>query len=187
LLLKPNINTVQYQDTMTNYKQKLNAITVFIFDVDGVLTTGDVYLIQDQMVRVFNSRDGYAIQYASKMGFKIFVITGGSNIAVHDRLIELGVTEVHLRASNKVEVYKDIQSRFGFSHEQVLYMGDDIPDYRVMQLVGVATCPQDAAVEIKALADYQSPYLGGKHCVRDVIEQTMRVQGRWFTEDAHQW
>jgi 3-deoxy-D-manno-octulosonate 8-phosphate phosphatase (KDO 8-P phosphatase) len=84
-------------------------------------------------------------------------------------------------------VYQELKEKYGFTDEQVLYMGDDIPDYRVMELVGVSTCPQDAAVEIKALVDYQSPYNGGKHCVRDVIEQTLRVQGKWFTEEAHHW
>ena len=172
---------------MTNYKQKLNNIKVFIFDVDGVLTTGDVYLIGDEMVRVFNSRDAYAIQHAAKSGYPVFIITGGSNESVQGRLLDLGVTEVRLRASNKTVVYQELKEKYGFTDEQVLYMGDDIPDYRVMELVGVSTCPQDAAVEIKALVDYQSPYNGGKHCVRDVIEQTLRVQGKWFTEEAHHW
>ena len=139
------------------------------------------------MVRVFNSRDGYALQYASKLGYKIFVITGGSNPSVRDRLLDLGVTDVRLRSSNKVDVYHELKKQYNFTDDEVLYMGDDIPDYRVMELVGVSTCPQDAAVEIKALADYQSPYDGGKHCVRDVIEQTLRVQGKWFSEEAHQW
>lgn len=172
---------------MTNYKQKLNDIQVFIFDVDGVLTSGEVYLMGDQMVRAFNSRDGYALQYAAKLGYQIFIITGGSNAAVRDRLLDLGVTEVRLRAANKLDVYNELQKHYGFEDGHVLYMGDDIPDYRVMERVGVSTCPQDAAVEIKAMADYQSPYNGGKHCVRDVIEQTLRVQGKWFTEDAHHW
>ena len=172
---------------MTNYKQKLNKIKVFIFDVDGVLTNGDVYLIGEEMVRVFNSRDGYAIQHAAKSGYTIFVITGGRNEAVQNRLLELGVTEVRLRASNKVLVYQDLKDKYAFTDEQVLYMGDDIPDYRVMELVGVSTCPQDAAEEIKALVDYQSPYDGGRYCVRDVIEQTLRVQGNWLTEAAHHW
>ena len=172
---------------MTNYKQKLNNTKVFIFDVDGVLTTGDVYLIGEEMVRVFNSRDAYAIQHAAKMGYSVFVITGGRNESVQNRLLDLGVTEVRLQASNKVTVYQELKEKYGFTDEQVLYMGDDIPDYRVMELVGVSTCPQDAAVEIKALVDYQSPYKGGQHCVRDVIEQTLRVQGNWFTEAAHHW
>jgi 3-deoxy-D-manno-octulosonate 8-phosphate phosphatase (KDO 8-P phosphatase) len=172
---------------MTNYKQKLNQIKVFIFDVDGVLTTGDVYLIGNEMVRVFNSRDGYALQYASKLGYQIFAITGGGSSAVRDRLLDLGLKEVCLRASNKIEAYQELKAKHGFSDEHVLYMGDDIPDYQVMQVVGVSTCPQNAAIEIKSLVDYQSPYDGGKHCVRDVIEQTLRVQNKWFTDEAHHW
>ncbi len=172
---------------MVNYKQKLNDVRVFIFDVDGVLTTGDVYLIQDQMVRVFNSKDGYAMQFAAKLGYKIFVITGGSNPQVRERLLDLGVLEVRLKSSDKVQVYEDLKSQYGFSDSQVLYMGDDIPDYKVMEMVGVSACPQDAAVEIKAMADYQSPYNGGRHCVRDVIEQTLRVHGVWFNDEAHHW
>ncbi len=154
---------------MDNYKQRLGIIKVFIFDVDGVLTNGDVYMIDDQLVRVFNSRDAYAIQYAIKNGYKIFVITGGRNKAVKERLEDLGVTEVRMQASNKIKVYDELREQYGFSDAQVLYMGDDIPDYQVMEVVGVSACPQDAAVEIKAMADYQSPYNGGRHCVRDVI------------------
>ena len=172
---------------MDNYKQRLGIIKVFIFDVDGVLTNGDVYMIDDQLVRVFNSRDAYAIQYAIKNGYKIFVITGGRNKAVKERLEDLGVTEVRMQASNKIKVYDELREQYGFSDAQVLYMGDDIPDYQVMEVVGVSACPQDAAVEIKAMADYQSPYNGGRHCVRDVIEQTLRVKGVWFNDKAHLW
>jgi 3-deoxy-D-manno-octulosonate 8-phosphate phosphatase (KDO 8-P phosphatase) len=172
---------------MENYKQKLRNIKVFIFDVDGVLTNGDVYMIDEQLVRVFNSRDAYAIQYAVKNGYKIFVITGGRNKAVKERLTDLGVTEVRMQASNKLKVYDELRTQYGFSDAQVLYMGDDIPDHEVMEIVGVSACPQDAAVEIKALSDYQSPFNGGRHCVRDVIEQTLRVQGVWFNDKAHLW
>ena len=140
---------------MDNYKQRLGIIKVFIFDVDGVLTNGDVYMIDDQLVRVFNSRDAYAIQYAIKNGYKIFVITGGRNKAVKERLEDLGVTEVRMQASNKIKVYDELREQYGFSDAQVLYMGDDIPDYQVIEVVGVSACPQDAAVEIKAMADYQ--------------------------------
>ncbi len=172
---------------MDNYKQRLGIIKVFIFDVDGVLTNGDVYMIDDQLVRVFNSRDAYAIQYAVKNGYKVFVITGGRNKAVKERLQDLGVTEVRMQASNKIKVYDELREQYGFSDAQVLYMGDDIPDHQVMEVVGVSACPQDAAVEIKAIADYQSPYNGGRHCVRDVIEQALRVQGVWFNDKAHLW
>lgn len=170
-----------------SYKQLLHKITTFMFDVDGVFTNGDVILMEHDIVRVLNSRDGYAVQYAAKMGYRILIVTGGSSVQVEKRLMNLGATEVRLSSSDKLKVYQDLQKKYGFQDDEVLYMGDDIPDYRVMERAGVATCPQDAAVEIKAISDYQSPYNGGRYCVRDVIEQTLRVQGKWFNEEAHHW
>lgn len=172
---------------MTSYKEKLTQITTFIFDVDGVLTDGSVMLFKDEVIRTLNSRDGYALQFAAKSGYKIFIITGGNSPSVKDRLLNLGVTEVRLSAKNKVDVYRELQAIHGFADGEALYMGDDIPDYQVMQKVGVATCPQNASVEIKEIADYQSPINGGSGCARDVIEQTMRVQGKWFSESAFEW
>jgi 3-deoxy-D-manno-octulosonate 8-phosphate phosphatase (KDO 8-P phosphatase) len=170
-----------------SYKQKLTKIKTFIFDVDGVLTDGGVYLFQDEVVRMLNSKDGYAIQYAAKLNYDIFVITGGNSVPVKDRLLGLGVKEVFLQSKNKKEVYEKLKNAYDLKDEEILYMGDDIPDFSVMELAGVAACPQDAAVEIKEIADYQSPYNGGKHCVRDVIEQTLRVQGKWFGEKSLEW
>ena len=172
---------------MISYKEKLPAITTFIFDVDGVLTNGEILLMKEDFVRSLNSRDGYALQYAAKQGYQIFVITGGSSQVVKERLLGLGITEVHLKSHNKLAIYNDLKAKYGFTDEQVLYMGDDIPDYEVLKQVGVSTCPQDAAVEIKEITDYQSPYAGGKHCVRDVIEQTLRVQKKWFLKSAFEW
>ncbi len=165
----------------------MNKISTFMFDVDGVLTNGDVLLMQDQIIRTLNSRDAYAIQYAVKMGFKIIIVTGGNSLDVKDRLLELGVHEVHLSSFNKLSVYNSIKNEHKLVDEEILYMGDDIPDYQVMSEVGLATCPQDAAVEIKNISHYQSPFNGGRHCVRDVIEQTLRVQNKWFTPEAFEW
>lgn len=172
---------------MISYKERLNHITTFMFDVDGVLTNGDVILFQNELVRTLNSRDGYAMQYASKMGYKIIVVTGGNSVQVKDRLLGMGVEEVHLSSVNKLRVYNDIKQRHNLNDEEILYMGDDIPDYEVMTVAGVAACPQDAAIEIKQISHYQSPYNGGRHCVRDVIEQTLRVQHKWFSESAFEW
>lgn len=172
---------------MKSYKEKLPNINTFIFDVDGVMTNGDVLLFRDEYVRILSSRDGYALQYANKMGYRILVITGGKSERLRERLLNLGVTEVRLGSSNKVTVYEELKEKYKFTDDSVLYMGDDIPDYEVMKRVGVSACPQDAAVEIKHISDYQSPFLGGKHCVRDVIEQTLRVQDKWFKEEAHEW
>ena len=170
-----------------SYKEKLAQITTFIFDVDGVLTDGNVFLLKNEIVRVLNSRDGYALQHARKQGYNIFVITGGSSEEVAKRLLDLGVTEVKLKSSNKIKVYEELQQKYEFSDAEVLYMGDDIPDYKVLQRVGLSTCPQNAAVEVKQICDYQSPYDGGKYCVRDVIEQTLRVQKKWFNSDCIEW
>jgi len=172
---------------MTSFKARLNPITTFIFDVDGVLTTGDVILYSDEIIRILNSKDSYVMQLAIKLGYKIFIITGGSSQEVKNRLLELGVNEVYLKSSNKLAVYEDIKRAHKLSNEEILYMGDDIPDYEVLQKVGLATCPQDAAADIKRICHYQSPYLGGKGCVRDVIEQTLRVHEKWMGEGALYW
>ena len=172
---------------MISYKEKLPAITTFIFDVDGVLTTGEVILMDGKVIRTLNSKDGYAMQYAIKMGYRILIITGGNSVDVKERLLGLGVQEVFLSSHKKTEVYASCKEQYGFEDHEVLYMGDDIPDYHVMKIVGVATCPHDSAMEIRHISHYQSPVLGGKGCVRDIIEQTLRVQGKWFSEKAFEW
>ncbi len=172
---------------MKSYKKRLNDITTFIFDVDGVLTDGSISLLKNEMVRNLNSRDGYAIQYASKMGYRIFIITGGNSKQVEITLSNLGVTEIYMKSYNKLKVYNEIKSKYNIKDINVVYMGDDIPDYKVMQIVGLSACPQDAATEIKEVSHYQSPFKGGRHCVRDIIEQVLRVQKKWFTESAFEW
>ena len=159
----------------------------FIFDVDGVLTDGKVYFLENEIMRALNSKDGYALQYACKMGYQIFIITGGYSEDLKRRLLELGIKEVHLRSSNKLKVYQELKSKYNISDKQVLYMGDDIPDIPVLKEVGVSSCPQDAAIDVKANVDYQSPYDGGKACVRDVIEQTLRLHNKWFDKDSFKW
>jgi 3-deoxy-D-manno-octulosonate 8-phosphate phosphatase (KDO 8-P phosphatase) len=172
---------------MKSYKENLPNITTFVFDVDGVFTDGSVMLLNDEVVRTLSSRDGYAVQYASKLGYRILIVTGGNSEAVKVRLENLGATEVCLQSKNKMKVYERLKKDYGFHDGEVLYMGDDIPDYQVMEQVLVATCPQDAAVEIKAISHYQSPIVGGRGCVRDVIEQTLRSQGKWFSDTAFEW
>lgn len=172
---------------MISYKERLPKVTTFIFDVDGVLTNGEVMLVNGSVIRSLNSKDGYAMQYAIRKGYRILIITGGSSQDVKDRLEALGVQKVALRSDNKLKVYESLKAEYHFSDEQVLYMGDDIPDIPVLEQVGVSTCPQDAAVEVKALCHYQSPLNGGRACARDVIEQVMRVQGTWLNADAYHW
>ena len=172
---------------MLSYKQRLNDITTFIFDVDGVFTDCKVYLINDEIVRALNAKDGYAVQYAVKMGYKIFCITGGSSPEVKKRLICLGVHDVYLGAHNKLARYEQIKKENNLTDAEIAYMGDDIPDIPVLRIAGISACPQDAVSDVKANVHYQSPYLGGKTCVRDLIEQTLRCQNKWLTALAYEW
>ena len=168
-----------------NYKAKLKDITTFIFDVDGVLTDGKVYLLKEEVVRALNSKDGYALQYASKNYYDIFIITGGYSEDLKKRLIDLGIKDVFLRSSKKIDVYNGIKEKYSIEDKQVLYMGDDIPDIPVLKIAGVSCCPQDAAIDVKEIVDYHSPLDGGKGCVREIIEQTLRVQGTWLNDKAY--
>ncbi|MCH7535523.1 MAG: HAD hydrolase-like protein [Bacteroidetes bacterium] len=162
------------------FKQKLNNVKAFVLDVDGVLTNGDVLILNNgEFARTMSTRDGFAMMLAKKKGYEICVITAGQSEAVRDRMERLGVTDVHIDVTNKVEVLKNFIRDKELDAEQVLYMGDDLPDYRAIQIAGVKTCPADAAEDIKALCDYISDMKGGQGCVRDVIEQTLRLHGNW--------
>jgi len=171
-----------------NYKTKLKDITTFVFDVDGVLNDGIVHLHPSgEMVRTMSTRDGYALQLAVKKGYNVCIITGGNSEMVKDRMEYLGVQDVYLRASDKLPILTKYLEDKGVSFDQVLYMGDDIPDYPCIEKVAVGTCPKDAAVEIRDIANYISHVDGGRGCVRDVIEQTLRMQGDWFDKDSFAW
>ena len=164
-----------------SYKELMNEITTFILDVDGVLTDGTIHVTETgEMLRNMNIRDGYAMKAAVENGYTVCIISGGSNEGVRVRLRNLGITDIHLGVSDKVETFKEFIDIYNIKPEQVLYMGDDIPDLHVMKLVGLPTCPQNAAPEIKAISKYISHKDGGKGCVRDVIEQVMKVQHKWM-------
>jgi 3-deoxy-D-manno-octulosonate 8-phosphate phosphatase (KDO 8-P phosphatase) len=164
-----------------SYKEIMNDITTFIFDVDGVLTDGSVFVSNEgEMLRTMNIRDGYAMKAAIESGYNVCIISGGSNEGVRVRLQNLGITDIHLGTPDKVKTLKEYTDIYRINPEQVLYMGDDIPDYHVMKLVGLPTCPQDASPEIKTISRYISHKNGGKGAVRDVIEQVMKVQGKWM-------
>ncbi len=163
-----------------SYKEYLKHITTFLFDVDGVLTDGTIALTTSgEMLRTMHTKDGFAMKTALLAGYKICVISGGSNEGVRLRLKGLGVTDVYLGSHDKIEQFKEYLDSNSIKAENVLYMGDDIPDYPVMKLVGLPTCPQDAVPEIKAISKYISHRNGGQGCVRDVIEQVLKVQGKW--------
>lgn len=163
-----------------SYKEILNHITTFIFDIDGVLTDSSVHVSQNgEMLRVMNIRDGFAMKAAIESGYNVCIISGGSNEGVRIRLQNLGITDIHLGSSDKVKTFKEYTDLYNINPEHVLYMGDDIPDYHVMKLVGLPTCPQDSVSEIKAISKYISHKNGGKGAVREVIEQVMKVQGKW--------
>ena len=166
-----------------NYKTKLKSIKAFILDCDGVLTDGSVTLMPDgEQARKMSTRDGYALQLAVKKGFIVAIITGGSSAAVKSRMTRLGVHDVYLACHDKVKALKELMHIYSLNAEDILYMGDDMPDYEVMQIVGLPTCPDNAAQEIKNLSDYVSHKGGGEGCVRDVIEQAMKVQGKWMLD-----
>jgi len=164
-----------------SYKEIMNDITTFIFDVDGVLTDGSVFVSNEgEMLRTMNIRDGYAMKAAIESGYNVCIISGGSNEGVRIRLKNLGINDIHLGTPDKVKTFKEYTEVNSIKPEQVLYMGDDIPDYHVMKLVGLPTCPQDSSPEIKKISKYISHVKGGRGAVRDVIEQVMKVQGKWM-------
>ena len=166
-----------------SYKEYLHQITTFIFDVDGVLTDGALHITTDgQMHRTMNTKDGYAMKTALQQGFNLCIISGGTDEGVRNRLQGLGITDVYLGAHQKTEQMNAYMDAHKINPENVLYMGDDIPDYPVMQRVGLPACPQDAVKEIKEISKYGSHKKGGKGCVRDVIEQVLKVQGKWMKE-----
>ena len=163
-----------------SYKEIMNDLTTFIFDVDGVLTDGSVHITETgEMQRIMNIRDGFAMKAALESDYNVCIISGGNNAGVRIRLENLGIKEIHLSAPDKVFTFNEYLKKYDLKAENVLYMGDDIPDYHVMKLVGLSTCPQDAVPEIKAISGYISHINGGRGAVRDVIEQVMKVQGKW--------
>jgi len=164
----------------TNYKNSLNDIRAFVFDVDGVFTDGSVQITTaGELLRTMSIRDGYAVKQAVEAGYAVCVITGGDHVGVKLRLQGLGVKEVHLGVKDKIAVLKRFLEKQNLQRHQVAYMGDDLPDLEAMKLAGLTSCPQNAVPEIKAISSYVSHRDGGKGCVRDLVEQVMRVQQKW--------
>ena len=173
---------------MNEDKALLSKITTFIFDYDGVMTDGTVYMDSNgDPLRTSNVKDGYALQLASKLGYHVAVISGAIVTNITKRLNSLGVKDVFTGAADKVEVLVEYMQQCQLSPEQIAFMGDDIPDLTVMQKVGVPACPADAAEEVKAISRFISDRKGGCGCVRDLIEQTLKVQGKWLSAEAYSW
>lgn len=163
-----------------SYKQILHKINTFIFDVDGVLTNGMLTIMPDgELVRHMNVKDGYAMKLALKKGFRVCIISGGTNQAVKSRLAALGIEDIYLGAHDKIKQYQEIIEKYNLQADNILYMGDDIPDLPVMKKVGLSCCPNDAVPEIQQISKYISNKKGGDGCVRDVIEQVLKVKGKW--------
>ena len=169
---------------MINYD--LTKIKGLAFDVDGVLSTNFVLLDEDggQPRRTANIKDGYALQLAVKQGLNIAIITGGRSEAVRTRYLALGVMNIFMGAGVKIQCFDQWLEESDLQPEEVLYMGDDIPDYEVMRRCGCQCCPADAADEIKGISLYVSPAAGGCGCVRDVVEQVLRAQGLWMSDET---
>jgi 3-deoxy-D-manno-octulosonate 8-phosphate phosphatase (KDO 8-P phosphatase) len=173
---------------MKNYKKLLQHIRAFVFDYDGTLTDGTVILLDEgEPLRTANVRDGYAIQLAVKKGYIVAIISGGRSRSMTNRFRMLKVQQVYLGVEHKLDTLKIFMEENGLQPEHVLYLGDDIPDYHAMKYCGVAACPADAAQEIQSVSHYISHLRGGEGCARDVIEQVMKVQGKWMDGDAFTW
>lgn len=165
---------------MNNPLEYFSKIKSFVFDVDGVLTNGDLIILPNSvMARTMNVKDGYALQLAIKKGYPIAIISGGNSADVINRLNILGIEDVYMNVSNKIEALQIFIVKHQLNASEILYMGDDIPDVEVMNEVGLPCCPSDAVDEIKAISKYISTKAGGKGCVRDVIEKVLKLNNNW--------
>jgi 3-deoxy-D-manno-octulosonate 8-phosphate phosphatase (KDO 8-P phosphatase) len=177
-----NYDFIPNKTDMINYD--LLKIKAFIFDVDGVLSPESIPLHPSgEPMRIVNTKDGYAMQLAAKKGFQLGIITGGDSNAVKIRFEKLGFQHIYLRAKDKIEKFYDFIEKTGLKPEEICYVGDDIPDYEVMKIVGLSACPADAVPEIREIAKYISPKDGGNGVGRDIIEQVLKVQEIWMQDD----
>lgn len=166
---------------MINYD--LSKIKTVVFDVDGVLSRQTITLSSTgEPLRTVNIKDGYAIQLAQKVGLRIAILTGGNTEAIRKRYAGLGVEDIFMGCALKVKTYEEFLQKYGIKHEEVIYVGDDIPDYEVMRLCGCPCCPADACSDIKDISLYISSRNGGDGVGRDVVEQVLRAQGKWLSD-----
>lgn len=164
---------------MINYD--LKKIRAVIFDVDGVLSAETIPLhLSGEPMRTVNIKDGYAIQLAQKQGLRVVILTGGTTPSIRVRYERLGVTDIFMGCSVKIKVYDEFLAKYGLKDEEIIYMGDDIPDYEIMLRCGCPCCPADACGDIKLISKYISKFQGGYGCARDILEQVLRAQGKWL-------
>ena len=167
---------------------RLEHIKTFIFDVDGVLTSGSVLVTEEgHMLRSVNIKDGYALQHAVKQGYNIAIISGGNSQGMLHRFKGLGVEEVYLGQKNKVAAFEKVCVDFGVTKNQVAYVGDDMPDHPVLSMAGLAVCPADAAQDIKDICHEVLSVSGGQGVARLLLETAMKIQGTWHNDDTHTW
>ncbi len=167
---------------MINYD--LSKIKAIVFDVDGVLSRETITMnINGEPMRTVNIKDGYAIQLAMKMGLRIVILTGAASESIRVRYENLGVKDIYMKCGVKISVYDEFLAKYGYNDGEIIYMGDDIPDYQVMKRCGCPVCPADACPEIKAISCYISDKTGGNGCGRDVIEQVLIAQGKWLSDN----
>jgi len=165
---------------MKNFKEDLMNVKAFAFDVDGVLSHTVVPMFPNgEPMRMANIKDGYVLQLAVKLGYKIAIITGGNTEAVRTRYEALGIKDIYMGRSSKLATYKEWRDMHGLNDDEIMYMGDDMPDLPILKTVGLPVCPADACIDVKEVCRYISPYSGGNSCVRDVMEQVLRAQDNW--------
>lgn len=166
---------------MINYD--LIEIKAIIFDIDGVLSSETITLSSEgEPLRTVNIKDGYAIQLAMKLGLRIAIMTGAKVTSIRKRYEGLGVEDIYIGCSVKIETYETFLHKYGLTDKEIMYMGDDIPDLEIMRRVGCPVCPKDACPEIKEVSIYVSDRIGGHGCGRDIIEQVLRAQGKWIMD-----
>ena len=166
---------------MINYN--LKKIKAIVFDVDGVLSAETITMSSEgEPLRTVNIKDGYAIQLAQKMGLRIAILTGGNTNAIRTRYENLGVQDIYMKCAVKITTFEEFLEKYSLSADEVIYVGDDIPDYEVMKRCGCPCCPADACSDIKAISLYISDRKGGYGCGRDIVEQVLKAQGKWLSD-----
>ena len=165
---------------MSNYKVKLHKIKAFAFDVDGVFTDGSVMCFPDgDLIRTYNAKDGFALRTAYLKGYPVAIITGGFSNSIEKRFADGLANEIYMKSKNKVPDFMDFCNKYNLDPSEVVFVGDDIPDIPILKICGLSVCPSDAVAEVKSACEYISIFPGGKGCVRDIIEQVLKVHNNW--------